>query len=342
MKKLSQDIYRVSLLSSAHPQFRASSSLHKHLCDVVAEGKNQYGPMSGDPELVSQLRKIYSPFFKKELSPEETAVTCEHRGVFDAFFRAFMEKGDEFVSLGPCEKFVLEQAAFNHRVIKETKVHLRNGKIEFDFEDLNRQVNDKTRFILVGAPGLLLQSVPDREKLIENLIKLSRDDLAFIFDRRQECLLDPHHSLELPEELFKRSISLYSAGPAFSVEDWALGWVIGSPFLIKHVLIHALWMRFCPNTPAMAALARHVADLGKKEGGIEAHFKSQREIFSELFDSKVEQLKSKGLQGKLLNSQLRSIPLFEVAPEQVDLATELGGIKIDVEEKQVFLFREDF
>lgn len=341
MKKLSQDVYRVSLLSSTHPQFRASSSLHKHLIDAVAEGKNQYGPISGDPELVAQLRKIYSPFFKRELSAEETAMTCEHRGVFDAFFRAFMEKGDEFVSLGPCEKFVLEQAAFNHRVIKETKVHIRNGKVEFDFEDLNRQVNDKTRFILVGAPGLLLQTVPDRQKLIDSLLKLSRDDLAFIFDRRLECLSDQKNSLELPEELFNRSISLYSAGPAFSVEDWALGWVIGSPFLVKHILIHALWMRFCPNTPAMAALARHLADLGKKEGGIEAHFKTQRQLFNEIFESKLEQLKSKGLKGTLLNDHLRTVPLFEVESDQVGLATELGGTKVNIEEKDVFLFRED-
>lgn len=330
--------FLVKTLSKNYPKFRTPAVLNEYLVRAVNEGKNQYGPVSGDLDTVRELVKAYSPKFGRELKPEETIVTCDYLTVYDAFFHFFMDPQDEFVCIGPAENFIRDKAKYYRKTLHESRLANRDGRPAIDWAHARSLVTERTKFVLLASPHFFLQSTPNKEEVFAELRAMSREQLCFVFDRRFDFLLDSDEPYAIPEDIFRQSLSIFSAGRAFNIEDWALGYAIGCSFVVKYLVIYALWMRFCPNVPAMAAFGLFLADLNKAEHGLSKHFKQQRQHFEEYFQDQLARLERGGVKGQLLNAGLRAAPLLKLdQPLDADSA-ELEHYRVEFGEERAYLF----
>ena len=133
--------------------------------------------------------------------------------------------------------------------------------------------------------------------------------------------------MAVPADVFGRCINIFSFGPMFSVEDWALGWVVGPADVLKYFVTYAQWMRFCPNVPAQAALALFVGELQQEQEGLEGFLSRQRQNYAELYRQRVAELRSADAGLDFVKTELEVCPMIRLSggAHSSPLAQDLKG-----------------
>ncbi|MFO0042121.1 MAG: aminotransferase class I/II-fold pyridoxal phosphate-dependent enzyme, partial [Pseudomonadota bacterium] len=90
-------------LGQGFPDFDGPALLREALVRAMAEGRNQYAPMTGIPKLREQIAAKVERCYGREVNPDtEVTVTS---GATEALFcaiAALVHAGDEVVLLDPC------------------------------------------------------------------------------------------------------------------------------------------------------------------------------------------------------------------------------------------------
>ena len=165
-----------------------------------------------------------------------------------------------FVPLTLCER-----KERDHQVISSADFVL-------DLEELESKITARTKMIVINTPHNPLGKVFDRSEL-DAIGKLcERHDIIMLMDEVYEWqVYEPvqHVRVASLPGLWKRCITVGSAGKTFSVTGWKLGWAYGPEHLIKPMqMIHQNTVYCCP-TPIQeavaAALEQEMRILGTEE-----------------------------------------------------------------------------
>lgn len=98
-----------------------------------------------------------------------------------------------------------------------------------------------------------------REEL-ENIAKVLQDfPRCFVLcdEVYQHLVYDDevHVPMATIDNMWERTISVYSAGKTFSVTGWKIGWAIGPAHLIRPMMLSQQWIVFSTCTPLQQAVA---------------------------------------------------------------------------------------
>ncbi|KAK0404213.1 hypothetical protein QR680_017342 [Steinernema hermaphroditum] len=202
---------------------------------------HQYTRGFGHPRLVKALSNLYSDLLGNPVDAQQGVLVTV--GAYLALYYTFLgwlNKGDEVIVLEPAYDCYIPQIKMTGAVPVPVVLELTDdpktsADYRLDVVDLEKHINEKTKMIVLNNPHNPTGKLFTREELqaIANLAE--KYDLLVIADEVYEWHVYPGREMvrfaSLPG-MFDRTITIGSAGKAFSVTGWKLGWAMGPPELL--------------------------------------------------------------------------------------------------------------
>jgi N-succinyldiaminopimelate aminotransferase len=244
-------------LGQGFPDRHGPESVVDRAAEAMRAGQNQYAPGHGIPELRQAIAAHQRRCYGLDLDPDRQVVvtTGATEGIAAALL-GLVDPGDEVVVLEPYYDSYVAMLAFAGGVRRP--VTLRAPDFRLDVDELAGAVTPRTRMVLLNSPHNPTGTILNRIEL-EAVARLAVEhDLVVVTDEVYEHLtFDDHEHVPLATlpGMFERTVSLSSAGKAFSFTGWKIGWATGPEDLVGAVLSAKQWLSFCSGTPLQSAIA---------------------------------------------------------------------------------------
>lgn len=261
MSKLASDHGAINL-SQGFPGFDCDPYLLELVYKYMKEGKNQYAPMSGIPELRESLavktQKTYGVEYNAET--EVTIVSGATDAIYSAV-TAIIQPGDEVILLEPAYDSYAPAILLSGGVPIFVPLNLPDFSV--NWERVKNSISDKTRMIMVNTPhnpsGYMWtqEDLNQLAELIEdrNILVVSDEVYEHItFDGRQHLSLMTHPILK------ERTFVCGSFGKTFHVTGWKIGYCLAPEDLTLEFRKVHQFVTFSTATPLQFALAEYLKE----------------------------------------------------------------------------------
>ncbi len=244
-------------LGQGFPDFDGPQALRDALTRAMNDGKNQYAPMTGIPQLRQQIalktEKLYGR--KVDVDAEITVTSGATEAIFAAV-TAVVHAGDEVIVLDPC--YDCYEPAIDLAGGNAVHVPLDPRDFSVDWQRVRDAITPKTRMIMVNTPHNPSGAIFHDQDLAE-LADITRDtDILILSDEVYEHIVfdgEPHRSALTHAELAERSFVISSFGKTYHCTGWKVGYCIAPRALSAELRKVHQYVTFCTFTPAQWALA---------------------------------------------------------------------------------------
>jgi len=248
-------------LGQGFPDRDGPASVVEAAVAALREGRNQYAPGIGVPELRQAVAAHQDRHYGLDLDPDRQvlATTGATEGIAAALL-ALVNPGDEVVVLEPFYDSYTAMIQMAGGVRRP--VTLRAPDFRLDVDELREAVTDRTTVLLLNSPHNPTGTVLSRAEL-QAVADVARErDLVVVTDEVYEHLVyDDHEHVPLATlpGMFERTLSISSAGKTFSFTGWKIGWATGPEPLVRTVEAAKQWLTFSSGAPLQPAIA-HALD----------------------------------------------------------------------------------
>jgi methionine aminotransferase len=249
--------HKATNLGQGFPDFDGPPALREALARHMAEGRNQYAPMTGVPRLREQIAlKTERLYGRKVNADTEVTVTSGATEALFAAIAAVVRAGDEVIVLDPC--YDSYEPAIELQGARAVHVPLTLPSFAVDWQRVADAITSRTRMILINSPhnpsGAVL-SASDLDALAE---LARRHDLLVISDEVYEHIIFDglaHQSVLCHAELAERSFVISSFGKTYHCTGWKVGYCVAPPALSAEFRKVHQYLTFCTFNPAQWAFA---------------------------------------------------------------------------------------
>ncbi len=271
-------------LGQGFPDFDGPPALRDALTRAMAEGRNQYAPMTGVPALREAIaRKTEKLYGRKVNADTEITVTSGATEALFAAIAAVVRAGDEVIVLDPC--YDSYEPAIELNGGRAVHVALDPRTFRPDWDRIAAAVTPKTRMILVNTPHNPCGSVFDASDL-DALAELAhKHDLFVLSDEVYEHIVfdgAAHQSVLRRPELAERSFVVSSFGKTYHCTGWKVGYCIAPRALSAEFRKVHQYLTFCTFTPAQVALAEILESDPQHYLDLPAFYQAKRDRFRDL------------------------------------------------------------
>uniref|UniRef100_A0A6P7FSF1 Kynurenine--oxoglutarate transaminase 3-like n=1 Tax=Diabrotica virgifera virgifera TaxID=50390 RepID=A0A6P7FSF1_DIAVI len=209
----------------------------------------QYTRGHGHPRVVEALAKLYSQLIGRDIDAKnEIITTIGAYGALDAAITGHTDVGDEVIILEPffdCYEPMVKYAGgipvFVPLTPKESRGKLpTSADWTFDRGELEKAFNKKTKLIIVNSPNNPLGKIFSMEELTFIAYLCKKWNVVCIYDEVYEWIVyQPHKHIRMATlpGMWERTITIGSAGKAFSVTGWKMGWAYSPKYLMNNLHI---------------------------------------------------------------------------------------------------------
>ncbi|WP_426112226.1 pyridoxal phosphate-dependent aminotransferase [Pseudomonas sp. DSP3-2-2] len=268
-------------LSQGFPDFDGPQALRDALSRHVAEGHNQYAPMTGLPALRQQVAAKIARSYGRQVDPE-TEVTITP-GATQAIFCAIqtvVQPGDEVIIFDPCyDSYEPSVELAGGRCVH---VQLTLGDFSIDWQKLSDAISPRTRMIVINSPHNPSGALITRADLDRIAALIADRDIYLLSDEVYEHLVFDgvqHASVLAHEELYQRAFVVSSFGKTYHVTGWKTGYVVAPPALTAELRKIHQYVSFCGVTPLQYALADFMAEHPEHVEELPAFYQAKRDFF---------------------------------------------------------------
>ncbi|HZJ05940.1 MAG TPA: pyridoxal phosphate-dependent aminotransferase [Nocardioidaceae bacterium] len=244
-------------MGQGFPDTDGPSSAVEAAVEALRQGRNQYAPGPGIPELRRAIAAHQHAHYGIDLDPEsEVVVTTGATEGVAAAILAFVNPGDEIVALEPFYDSYVANIAMTGGVRRP--VTLRAPNFRLDEDAMRSAVTDRTTTILINSPHNPTGTVLRRSELEAIAQVAIEHDLLVITDEVYEHLVfDDHEHIPLCTlpGMWERTVSISSAGKTFSFTGWKVGWATGPAELVNALESAKQWLTFTSGAPLQPAVA---------------------------------------------------------------------------------------
>ena len=269
-------------LGQGFPDTDGPREIAQAAADAILHGRgNQYPPGPGIPELRAAIADHQRRFYGLNYDPDtEVLVTAGATEAIAAALIALVEPGDEVIAFEPYyDSYVANIAMAGGTRVPVT---LRPAEFRPCLNELRDAVTDKTRLILLNSPHNPTGAVFDRA-ILEGIAKIAVEaDLLVITDEVYEHLVytGEHCPIVQFPGMRERTVSVSSAGKAFSFTGWKIGWVTGTPELVTAVRTAKQFLTFVSGGPFQYAVAEALALPDSYYTGLRDELKAKRDLLA--------------------------------------------------------------
>ncbi len=295
MSKLAADCGAINL-SQGFPDFQADPALFEATLRAMREGRNQYPPMIGMPELRAAIAdKVASLYGVRYDADQEITVTAGATQAIFTAIAAFVRSGDEVIVFAPYyDSYVPSIDTVGGRAVY---AQLEFPDYKPDWNKVHALITPRTRMIIINSPNNPSGSLLDSGDL-EALAGLTRGtDIVVLSDEVYEHIVFDgarHASVATHAELAARSIVVSSFGKTYHITGWKIGYVLGAAELMREFRKLHQFNVFSVNTPCQIGIANYMRD-ASRHLGLAAFYQNKRDFFrAQLQGSRFELLPCRG------------------------------------------------
>lgn len=223
---------------------------------AIRDGKNQYPPGRGIPELLAAIARHQHRFYGLDYDPDtEVLVTAGATEAITAAVIALCEPGDEVVMFEPYYDSYAAAIAIAGAVRRVVPLHPPEWRFEPDA--LERAIGPKARVLLLNTPHNPTGKVFSRGEL-DTICEIARaHDLIVITDEVYEHLVydGVHIPVATLPGMRDRTVTVSSGGKTFSMTGWKIGWVTGVAPLVTAVQTVKQFLTYVSGAPLQYAIA---------------------------------------------------------------------------------------
>lgn len=249
---------------------------------AIHEGRNQYAPGVGIPELRHGVVDHQARFWGLDFDPDSEVTVCAGatEGMAAAVL-ALCDVGDEVVLFEPwydAYRADVAMAGATHR-----SVGLRAPDFALDVDELRAAVTERTRLLILNSPHNPTGKVFDDVELAAIAQVCVDHDLVAVTDEPYEHLVydGTHRPLASLPGMRDRTVTISSAAKTFAVTGWKVGWICASPELTAAVRAAKQWLTFSNGTPFQYGVAAGLALPDDYFSGLAAAYRARRDRLCE-------------------------------------------------------------
>ena len=279
MSSLAQESGAVNL-GQGYPDFPCDPVLPAFVTAAMAEGLNQYPPMTGVPLLRERVaQKIERLYGHRYDAGSEITITAGATQAILTVVLACVHPGDEVIVLEPCyDSYAPNIELAGGRVVR---VPLTPGTFRPDFALIGAALSPRTRLVIINSPHNPSATAWTAAEMEQLAALLAPTDVLLLADEVYEHMVyddAPHVSASSLPELAARSFVVSSFGKTFHVTGWKVGTVAAPASLMAEFRKVHQFNVFTVSTPMQHGLARYLAD-PQPYMDLPAFYQRKRDLF---------------------------------------------------------------
>ena len=266
-------------LNIGEPDFTAPPLVQEAAAKAISDGKTQYTPATGLPELRERISHWYTQRFNVQVPASRIVITAGASAALQLACLALIESGDEILMPDPsypCNRHFVS-AADGKAVLIPTSAAER---FQLSADKVEAAWGAQTRGVLLASPsnptGTSIH--PDELRRIHQLVS-QRGGITLVDEIYLGLSFDAQFgqtALALDDQL----ISINSFSKYFNMTGWRLGWMVVPEALVPVIERLAQNLFICPSTIAqLAALACFETESLAEYERRRAEFKARRDYF---------------------------------------------------------------
>ncbi|WP_313163251.1 pyridoxal phosphate-dependent aminotransferase [Kosakonia cowanii] len=296
MSALAQQHQAINL-SQGFPDFDGPRYLQERLAYHVAQGANQYAPMTGVQALREAIAEKTAALYGHQPDVNsDITVTAGATEALYAAITALVREGDEVICFDPSYDSYAPAVELSGGVLK--RIALQPPHFRVDWQAFTALLSDRTRLVIVNTPhnpsatvwqeadfAALWQAIADREIYV-----LSDEVYEHI------CFADDGHASVLKHpQLRERAVAVSSFGKTYHMTGWKVGYCIAPAAISAELRKVHQYLTFSVNTPAQLALADMLRAEPQHYRELPAFYRARRDVLvNALRESKLELLPCEG------------------------------------------------
>ena len=276
--------YKAVNLGQGFPDFEPPEALREAVTRAMAEGRNQYAPGIGLPNLREQIalktERLYG--HKVNADTDVTVTSGATEALFSAI-AAIVREGEEVIVFDPA--YDSYEPAIELQGARAVHIPLTVPSFSIDWQRVRDAVTSKTRMILINSPHNPSGAVLSRADL-DALAAIVRDtEIVVLSDEVYEHIVydgAEHQSVLRHPELASRSIVVSSFGKTFHCTGWKLGYAVAPKALSAEFRKVHQYLTFCTFHPAQQAFAEFLASTPEHYLELPSFYQVKRDRFRAL------------------------------------------------------------
>ncbi|MCE9582192.1 MAG: pyridoxal phosphate-dependent aminotransferase [Planctomycetes bacterium] len=269
-------------LGQGFPDFPPPAPLVEGLSRAMAEGKNQYAPMTGIPALRQAIAAKTKRCYGRDVN-SDTEITVTSGGteaIFDAV-HAVVRPGEEVIVLDPC--YDCYEPAIDLAGAKAVHVPLDPRDFSVDWQRVKEAITPRTRMLMINTPHNPCGSVFSAEDM-KRLAEILRPTRVLVLSDEvyEHIVFDGHRheSVLRTPELAERSFVVSSFGKTYHCTGWKIAYTIAPPALTAEFRKVHQYVTFTTFNPAQWAFAEMLDKHPEHYDGIGAFYQAKRDAFA--------------------------------------------------------------
>lgn len=296
MSALAQQHQAINL-SQGFPDFDGPRYLQERLAYHVAQGANQYAPMTGVPALREALAdktaELYG--YRPDVNSDIT-VTAGATEALYAAITALVRRGDEVVCFDPSYDSYAPAVALAGGELR--RIALQPPHFRVDWQQFAATLSDKTRLVILNTPHNPSATVWQREDFAALWQAIAEREIYVLSDEVYEHINfaeDGHASVLAHPQLRERAVAVSSFGKTFHMTGWKVGYCVAPAAISAELRKVHQYLTFSVNTPAQLAIADMLREAPEHYLELPAFYRERRDLFIEaLRPSRLELLPCEG------------------------------------------------
>jgi len=249
-------------LGQGFPDFNCDPQLVDVVTQAMQQGRNQYPPMAGVPELRAAVAAKLSALYGRDYrAADEITITAGATQAIITIILAVVHAGDEVIVLEPCYDSYVPNIELAGGV--PVRVPLTPGTFRPDFTKIAAAITPRTRAIIINSPHNPSGTVWTRDEMLRLQEILAPTEVLLISDEVYEHMVfdgQQHQSAARFAGLAARAFIVSSFGKTYHVTGWKVGYVAApAPLTAEFRKVHQFNV-FTVNTPVQYGLAQYMAN----------------------------------------------------------------------------------
>ncbi|WP_312347193.1 pyridoxal phosphate-dependent aminotransferase [Leclercia sp.] len=296
MSALAQQCNAINL-SQGFPDFDGPDYLQQRLAYHVANGANQYAPMTGAQPLREAIAdKTAELYGYQPDANSDITVTAGATEALYAAITALVRTGDEVICFDPSYDSYAPAIALSGGVVK--RVALQPPHFRPDWQAFAALLSDKTRLVILNTPHNPSATVWQQADFAALWQAIAEREIYVLSDEVYEhiCFAEAGHASVLAHpQLRERAIAVSSFGKTFHMTGWKVGYCVAPAAISTELRKVHQFLTFAVNTPAQLAIADMLRHQPEHYRELPDFYRARRDLFIDaLRDSRLEILPCEG------------------------------------------------
>lgn len=297
-------------LSQGFPEFDPPAFLTDKINQAIKEGKNQYSPSNGLPDLLTQIAKMVHRQYQSRLPDElkldglnNVTITSGATEALWVAIQTLVRPNDEVIIFDPAYDSYEPAVKLAGGVCRH--ITLNAPSYAINWELVEQSINENTRAIIINSPHNPTGSILSPSDLSRLQALVEKYNLYVISDEVYEYMTFDgvgHESVLRYPELFKRSFVVSSFGKTFHCTGWKIGYCAAPNELTAEFRKIHQYVTFSSFTPAQIAIAQMLKEQPSHITSLASFYQKKRDVLvNALKNSRFTILPSKGTYFLLLD-----------------------------------------